>query len=110
MVSLASVFNHLVVPPQIPGKQDVDIEGISNDILVRLIQATATLGRLAGQEQASTWHAIRQSLRRCQSLHVLGRLEQRSLISELQSLKHNASLVLHVMEQNAALIIRRELK
>lgn len=107
MASLADVFNHLVLPPKLPGKQDVNIERTSNDVLNRLTQATITLGRLAGQEQASTWNAVHKSLRRCHSLHARGRLEKQSLISELRDLKHGQPLMLHIIEQNAGLIIRR---
>jgi hypothetical protein len=110
MVPLMNVYNHLVLPPKLPGRQDADIECTSNEVLVRLIQATVTLGSLAGQEQASTWHAVRQSLRRCHSLHVPDRLEKRSLISEFRYLKHDQPLVLDVIEQNAALIIRRDVR
>jgi hypothetical protein len=108
MASLAIVFNHLVLPPQLPGEQDVDIERTSDDVLNRLTHATITLGRLAGQKQASTWHAVRQSLRRCHSLHARGRLEKQSLISEFQYLKPDQPIILHIIEQNAALIIRRD--
>ncbi|KAF2797566.1 hypothetical protein K505DRAFT_358267 [Melanomma pulvis-pyrius CBS 109.77] len=108
MASLANVFNHLVLPQKLPEKQDTDIERTNNDVLLRLTQATITLGRLAGQEQAATWHAVRQSLRRCHSLHAPGRLEKQSLISEFQHLKHDQPLILYIIEQNAALIIRRD--
>jgi hypothetical protein len=106
MASFANVFNHLVLPPKLPGGQDADTEHISSDVLSRLIQAATTLGKLAGQEQASTWDGVRQSLRRCHSLHARGRLEKQSLISEFRHLKHGHPLILHVIEQNAALIIR----
>jgi hypothetical protein len=110
MASLANVFNHLVLPPRLPGEQDADIEHISNDVLDRLIRATVTLGKLAGQEQASVWHAVRKSLHRCHTLHARGRLEKQSLISEFRHLEHDQPLILHIIEQNAALIIRRDIR
>ncbi|KAF2123668.1 hypothetical protein P153DRAFT_435751 [Dothidotthia symphoricarpi CBS 119687] len=109
MATLAHVFNHLVLPPQIPGEQDEDIERSSHDILVRLIRATSTLARLAGQNQTATWQPLRQSLRRCQSLHERGHLEKQSLISEFKNIQHDQPLVLHIIEQNAALIVRRDI-
>lgn len=110
MASVANVFNHLVLPPQLPGKQDVDIESSSNDILGRLMQATTTLSKLAGQEQVSVWAAVRESLRRCQYLHASGRLEKESLMSELRHLRRDQPLILHILEQNAALIIRLDVR
>lgn len=100
------VFNHLVLPPQLPGKQDANIERIGDAIIVRLLQATSTLSRLASQEQTSPWYATRQYLRRCQSLHALGRLEKQSLISKFRNFDQEQPLLLHVAEQNAALIVR----
>jgi hypothetical protein len=100
------VFNHLVLPPQLPGKQDDNIESTGDAIIVRLIQATSTLSRLVSQEQTSPWHAIRQYIRRYQSLHVHGRLEKLSLISEFRNFNREQTLLLHVAEQNAALLVR----
>ncbi|KAH9865890.1 hypothetical protein J1614_009477 [Plenodomus biglobosus] len=47
------VFNHLVLPPQLPGKQDEDIGSTGDAIVARLIQATLTLSRIASQEQTT---------------------------------------------------------
>ncbi|KAH8725994.1 hypothetical protein GQ44DRAFT_771576 [Phaeosphaeriaceae sp. PMI808] len=108
MASLAGVFNHLVLPRQIPGKQDTDIDGINQDILARLIHATTTLRKLDTEDQTPIWLVICRSLQRCQSLHHLGRLDKQSLLLEFRSLSPGEPLFLHVAEQNAALIIRRD--
>ena len=50
MALLESVFNHLVLPPKIPGHQDTDIGGIEQFILIRLKQACNTLNKFAGQD------------------------------------------------------------
>ena len=106
MSVLKEVFNHLVLPPQLPGKQDANIESTGDDIVVRLVHATDTLSRLAGHEQTSPWHAIRQYLHRYQFLHIHGRLEKLSLTSKLRNFDQEQPLLLHVAEQNAALIVR----
>jgi hypothetical protein len=110
MVPLANVFNHLVLPPKLAAAQDKDIQGISDEIMARLMHATATMGNLASSEQASVWRAIRQSLRLCHSLHAGGRLEKQLLILEFKNLEHDRPLFLHVVEQNAALIVRRNVR
>jgi hypothetical protein len=106
MSEFIEVFNHLVLPPRLPHKQDTNIESIGDAIIVRLIQATSTLSRLVSREQTSPWHAIRQYLQRCQSLHVNGRLDKLSLILEFRNFNQERPLLLHIAEQNAALIIR----
>jgi hypothetical protein len=100
------VFYHLVLPPKLPGKQDANVESTGDAIVDRLIRAASTLSRLAGQEDASPWYAIRRHLRRYQSLHVHGRLERLSLISRFRDFNLEHPLLLHVAEHNAALIIR----
>ncbi|KAF1847270.1 uncharacterized protein K460DRAFT_332087 [Cucurbitaria berberidis CBS 394.84] len=109
MGSLVDVYNHLVLPPKLPKAQDVDSKRSCEDVLARLIHATTTISKLFGQEQAPTWNAVRQSLHRCESLHVWDRLEKKSLISEFRQLKHDQPLFLYIAEQNAALIIRRDI-
>ncbi|EUC26942.1 hypothetical protein COCCADRAFT_10307 [Bipolaris zeicola 26-R-13] len=100
------VFNHLVLPPQLPGKQDANIGSTGDAIILRLIQATSTLSRIASQEQTSPWYAIRQHLRRCQCLHINGRLEKQTLISTFYNFNAEQPLLLHIAEQNTALIVR----
>jgi hypothetical protein len=106
MAVFIEVFNHLVLPPQLPGKQDANIESTGDAIVDRLIQATSTLSQLASQEHASPWYAIRQYLCRYQSLHVHGRLEKLSLVSKFRNFDQEQPLLLYIAEQNAALIIR----
>jgi hypothetical protein len=110
MASFKEVFNHLVLPPQLPGKQDADIESTGNAIFLRLIQASSTLCRLAGQEKTSPWYELRQYIRRCQSLHAHGRLEKLSLVTEFRNFNNQRPLLLHIAEQNAALIVRYHVK
>jgi hypothetical protein len=106
MAPLVDVFNHLVLPPKVPGAQDKNIEAIGEDVVGRLIQATSTLSKLSDHEQSSSWKAIRDSLRRFRSLHERGRLEKPSLLLEFSNLRPGQPLLLHVAEQNAALIVR----
>ncbi len=109
MALLESVFNHLVLPPKLPGQLDTDIEGIEHDILTRLIRACDTLGKFAGQEFAETWASLRHSLRVCLKANQ-GRLEKTLMLQEFYNLQPKDLLILHVVEQNAALLIRRHVR
>ncbi|CBX97993.1 hypothetical protein LEMA_P094020.1 [Plenodomus lingam JN3] len=100
------VFNHLVLPPQLLGRQDESIGSTGDAIIARLIQATLTLSRITSQEQTTPWYAISQSLHRYQSLHAHGRLEKLSLICQFRKINQEQPLLLHIAEQNAALIVR----
>jgi uncharacterized membrane protein YccC len=79
------VINHLVLSPQLLGKQDANVESTGDAIIDRLIHAASTLSRQASHEQTSPWYSIRRYLRRCQSLHAHGRLGKLSLISTFRN-------------------------
>ena len=96
MASLESIFNHVVLPPKLPGQQDSDIDDVNHAVLARLIRACDTLAQLPGH-----------SLRLCHRLNQ-GRLEKASLQQAFDSLGPDELLILHVVEQNAAVLIRRQ--
>ena len=106
-MSLQQLFNHLALPPKLPGEQDAEIEDLNALVLKRLIKATATLQALPGHEYATKLDSVRRTLRRCEYLHSQGRLEKKSLVEWFQKLDHDQPLTLYIVEQNAGLIIRR---
>ena len=109
MTSLESVFNHLVLPPKLPGGLDTDKDGIETSVFARLIHACDTLSKLSSQEYTQTWATLLKSLHICSNVNQ-GHLEKKSMLHEFCSLQQNEFLTLHVVEQNAALIIRRNLR
>lgn len=109
MALLESVFNHLVMPPKLPGRLDTNTEGIEHDILTRLIRGCDTLGKFTGQELAETWASLRHSLHVCLNINQ-GRLEKASMLQEFYNLQPKDLLILHVVAQNAALLIRRHVR
>jgi hypothetical protein len=106
---LEAVFNHLVLPPKLPERQDTDIESIQQSILSRLIRACETLEQSTGNEFRDTWTSVRRSLLVCRDTN-LGHLEKVSMLTAFADLGANDILILHVVEQNAALLIRRNIK
>lgn len=105
MALLESVFNHLVLPPKLPGRQDTDIEGVEKCILDRLIHACGTLDQLADQSLDGIWSSTHDSLLNCMDINIC-RLEKASVQRELRRLQPKKFLILHVAEQNAALLLR----
>jgi len=109
MALLESVFNHLVLPPKLPGHRDIDLVGIQQNIITRLICACDTLGKITGQQYTEAWASVQQSLRICFNIN-LGCLEKASVLQEFYNLQRNGLLILYVVEQNAALLIRRHIQ
>ncbi|KAM0145804.1 hypothetical protein ACHAQE_011068 [Botrytis cinerea] len=103
---LQSVFNHLVLPPKLPEHQDVDLESIEQDILLRLIHACGTMYNFTDQPFGDTWKSVCNSLRICLNVNRNG-LDKASMLQEFCNLQRNVLLILYVVEQNAALLVRR---
>jgi hypothetical protein len=105
---LASVFNHLVLPPAIPGTDDTAIDDVSYDITLRMIHATETAMNITGDAPwVDAFTTLHHSLRACLELNG-GRLDRASLLSHFQTLHSDQVLILNVKEQNAGLLVRRD--
>ncbi|KAI1327589.1 hypothetical protein F5Y16DRAFT_399163 [Xylariaceae sp. FL0255] len=110
-MNLLSVYNHLVLPPQVPGGPDQDIDLISAEIIRRMLRACTTVNVAAARHElplTNTYDSLVTSLEACLELNH-GRLEKRTLLSHFQKLPSTGVLVLHINEQNAGLLIRRDL-
>ena len=108
MASLLTVFNHLVLPPKVPGQADPDSASIGNSIGSLLLHACDTLISLAGHSEEA-WVSIRRCLHACLRVNQ-GRLEKAALELEFRNLQPGETLILHIVEQNAALLVRRNVR
>lgn len=105
MSILLEVFNHLVLPPQLPGQREGDeiINQIENDLVNRLLRAVDKLETLF--PSSDTWTSLRESLVVCQNLKEC--FEKNPLKAEFSKLQpFSAPIILYIVEQNAALVIR----
>ncbi|KAI1458353.1 hypothetical protein F4805DRAFT_456984 [Annulohypoxylon moriforme] len=107
MNMLHSIYNHLVLPPQLPGKRDECIEAISHEVTKRILGACNGVGSLVDRQWSQAFQSLRASLTSCIDLNT-GRLDKATLLKHFRLLEPDHMLILHVIEQNAALIIRRE--
>ncbi|EAQ92064.1 hypothetical protein CHGG_00299 [Chaetomium globosum CBS 148.51] len=103
---LESVFNHLVLPPKLPGRQDADRDAVGHNILTRLIHACKTLVALPGQETQEAWQSVHHLLLTCLELHRDG-FDRASLRNAFSRLDVGCPVALHIAEQNCAILIRR---
>ncbi|KAH7319411.1 hypothetical protein BKA65DRAFT_101684 [Rhexocercosporidium sp. MPI-PUGE-AT-0058] len=102
---LEDVFNHVALPPRLPGRQDFNIPTIERNLVDRLLLATSDAFSGISADGAES---LRRSLETAQGVNLNGRLTKASLIAALCSLNYTDFLLIHVSQQNAALIIRRE--
>ncbi|RFU72329.1 hypothetical protein TARUN_9940 [Trichoderma arundinaceum] len=109
MAPLRSIIDHAVLPSKLPGNQEDDCEEIANGLLKRLLLACETVKGFAGPPFADAFHSLGESLQACGNLNR-GRLERETLLQQFIQLKPNDILICYVVEQNAAVLIRRESK
>ena len=100
-----AVFNHIALPPRLPGSQDVSIERIEHQLIDRLLNATSQLAAsLKGDEIVP----LRRSLEIAKRVNANGRLTKSTLLTAFSELEANEFIIAHVREQNAALLIRKQ--
>lgn len=108
MSLLEGVFNHLVLPPMLPGRQDPHLDDESQEFIKRLTKAIDHVNCLTSStyDLTEVLDSVRQSLHLCGVLNR-GRLDKDALVDAFQKLGSN-QLILYVVEQNAALLVRRD--
>lgn len=104
---LPYVYNHMVLPPQVPGQEDPDPVAVSCNVLQRLASACEAVKNIIGLPWNEAFHTLHSSLRVCLLLNK-GRLDRKWMLHYFGKLEIGQMLILHVAEQNAALIIRRQ--
>ncbi|KAK7749315.1 hypothetical protein SLS62_008284 [Diatrype stigma] len=127
MALLHAVVNHIVLPPNIPGKQepDADLDAVSYDILARMIKAckevaTSFANRPYTETSAPSckestpsleaFQTLRVSLEACRVLNFDYLLDKTTLLKYFRTLEEDCALtlILHVVKQNAAILMRRD--
>lgn len=105
---LESLVNHVALPQKIPGKQDSWIDKIEHELLDRLLDSTRTLRDLTEGDVSHRWERVRLIIQNCKASNAGNKLNKASLLTSFRNLDENDVLILHVNEQNAGLLIRRQ--
>lgn len=103
---LESLVHHIALPPQLPQQQERVLSKIQDALLDHLLAATNTLTSL----DSVLWNCIRRSIQSCKNINSGGTINKPALLAAFRELENGSDevLVLHVVEQNAAVLIQRE--
>ncbi|TVY94359.1 hypothetical protein LAWI1_G000351 [Lachnellula willkommii] len=104
---LELLVHHIALPPQLPQQQQRHVlNDIQNALVDRLLAATNTLTSL----DSVLWNCIRRSIQSCKSINSGGTINKTALLAAFRGLDNGSDevLILHVAEQNAAVLIRRD--
>jgi hypothetical protein len=107
---LLQLYHHAVLPRDVPGREDRTLHRAESELATRLNNAVKSLVPHAPLDDLSCIDAIRLALSTCSALNVDGKIDKNLLIKELRQLDKKQALILHVTEQNAALLIYRHVR
>ena len=107
---LESLFNHIALPPRLPGKGDGNLNEIQDALTNCLLDASRTLRDQTTGELSRQWETIRNILHISKTVNAGGKLDKTSLLTQFRRLERKDLLILHIAEQNAGLLIRRHHK
>ncbi|EHK39909.1 hypothetical protein TRIATDRAFT_161231, partial [Trichoderma atroviride IMI 206040] len=107
---LRSVLDHTILPPNVPGKREKEERygEISDNLLTRLLRACKQAESLSSQPFSDAIHSLSVSLEACRELNR-GRLDKETMLRYFAQIKPQDVLILHVTEQNAAILVRHEI-
>lgn len=105
-----SLLNHLALNPRPPGHQDARLDTIDRAIIERVLDATIKLCRLPDNSHTNALESLRRSIDTCRRVNVGGRLTKFALVTAFRELNNQDMIIIHVGEQNAGLLIRKDLE
>ncbi|KAL4811848.1 hypothetical protein BDW67DRAFT_194317 [Aspergillus spinulosporus] len=105
---LRSIFNHVVLPPELPGHADEHSEAVDRELIRRLLNTVTVMKSKAQEELFPTWKILENTLR----LSSLGNegviCNKAALVEALEKISPENALIVCVQEQNAGLLIRHD--
>lgn len=102
---LLQLYYHIVLPRGVPRKEDTGLDQIESQLAARLTDALKALMQHAPLGDHAYLDAARLALSTCRALNAGRYIQKDLLIKELQQLDAQQALILHISEQNAALLI-----
>ena len=105
---LPSQLQHVVLTPVLPGKREHDLVGIESSLLDRLIEATKHIRDTIDQAETHRfWDKVRYVLTISKSIHSDTAVNKSRLCSEFAELQPGNTIIIHIEQQNAGLLVRR---
>ncbi|GKU12847.1 unnamed protein product, partial [Fusarium langsethiae] len=91
-----ALYNHLVLPPHLPHRQDPKLNDIENALTERLLSSVKHLQSLPNNEHsASIWESVRRGLDTTRNIHIGGHVDRTTLARELNDLGESELRALH---------------
>ncbi|KAL1610088.1 hypothetical protein SLS60_001753 [Paraconiothyrium brasiliense] len=106
---LLQLYNHVALPRDVPGKEDSNLVAIEAALLDRILRAVEEIAPLVPQDHTQFIDAIKGTLTSSRAINVGGTLDKDILVKEIDQLSDQRALLLYVKEQNAALLVYKDI-
>lgn len=104
---LLSVINHVILPPRVPAGEDCGAV-INQELLKRLIEAAQSIRDHTSSKCLLEWEQLLSGLKASQALNSEDHLDKATLLDRLRALSPGTFLILHVLNQNAGVLVYRQ--
>lgn len=98
-------YHHAVLPRNVPSAENSELARVEAALLERLCGAAKEFAHHVPVEHHAAVDAVRLALSTCRTLNVDRTINKNVLAKELQQLGDGRLLILHVTQQNAALLV-----
>ncbi|KAI9701732.1 MAG: hypothetical protein M1820_006360 [Bogoriella megaspora] len=105
---LDSVFNHIVLPPKLPGGEERNLDLTEQDLISRILDACRTIRDRLSPEEYAHWDSLRRSLESSKRVNSGRKINKDSLLFELRQMLDGDFLILHVTQQNAGILLEKQ--
>lgn len=104
--ALESLFNHIALPARLPDRVESQSNALENSLIDRVLASVKQLSGLTNDRYGKHLECIRRSLHASKVVNTNGRLNKATLLTAFRELSGDDFLMVHITEQNAAMIIR----
>lgn len=104
---LEHVFNHIVLPPKLPGSQDDDIREVEKSLRFRMIFAIQQLRSHSTDDVTPTWRRVAAALKSSIVMDENEAVDEKVILGDFENLQPGQTILLYLKEQNAAILIRQ---
>lgn len=104
---LIQLYHHVVLPRNVPGRQDSNVHDVGRELATRLNAAVKALALHLRAEDLTIIEHVQLAIRDFIALNRDGKIDRNLLFKELNQLSEQRALILHVTEQNVGLLIYR---
>ncbi|CBF79793.1 hypothetical protein AN7637.2 [Aspergillus nidulans FGSC A4] len=105
---LRSIFNHVVLPPELPGHADEHPEAVEKELMRRLLNTVTLMKTKADEELFPTWQILENTLKLSSIVNEGVICNKAALIEALKKVGSENAVIVRVQEQNAGLLIRHD--